>query len=151
MIPAHRRNPFVRGIAQELPFAADSFDTAYATWAYFFPQIGSGDPGLDELERVVRKGGKIAICDNAGSDAFCRLYNLDISSPAVWWEERGFSKDILTTSFDFKTLNDAEELLQFYWDNNGKAEGAEVKQTIEYKIVVYSRFVSRTGRGEREG
>jgi ubiquinone/menaquinone biosynthesis C-methylase UbiE len=53
------------GAAQELPLAAGSVDVAVARWAYFF---GPGcEPGLAELERVLRPGGTAFVIDNDAS------------------------------------------------------------------------------------
>lgn len=52
----------VGGEAGRLPFAADTFDLVLARWAYFF---GPGcEPGLDQVERVLRPGGVAAFLDN---------------------------------------------------------------------------------------
>ncbi|WP_153505117.1 class I SAM-dependent methyltransferase [Cumulibacter manganitolerans] len=50
------------GTAQRLPVETASIDVAHARWAYFF---GPGcEPGLDELQRVMRRGGTAFIIDN---------------------------------------------------------------------------------------
>jgi SAM-dependent methyltransferase len=52
----------LHGAAQQLPLPASSIDIAHARWAYFF---GPGcEPGLLELERVVRRGGVGFLIDN---------------------------------------------------------------------------------------
>jgi SAM-dependent methyltransferase len=52
----------LEGAAQALPLPPASIDVAHARWAYFF---GPGsEPGLRELERVVRRGGVGFIIDN---------------------------------------------------------------------------------------
>ena len=141
--------PVVRGVAQELPFGSDTFDAAYATWAYFFPTVGYGEAGLSELDRVVRKGGMILICDNAGHDEFCALFERDISSDRDWWREAGFGIEVLDTAFRFKSLEEAAELLDFYSSFNGRSAGAQVSTEVGYKIAVYSRVVGGE-RGRRE-
>jgi ubiquinone/menaquinone biosynthesis C-methylase UbiE len=51
----------LKGTAQKLPLPSASVDVAHARWAYFF---GPGcEPGLLELERVVRRGGVGFIID----------------------------------------------------------------------------------------
>ena len=50
------------GTAQRLPLPDASVDVAHARWAYFF---GPGcEPGLRELDRVVRRGGAAFVIDN---------------------------------------------------------------------------------------
>ena len=135
--------PFVRSVAQELPFDSDTFDSAYATWAYFFPQMGHAEVGLAELDRVVRAGGAIFICDNAGSDEFCGLFERDISSNRRWWEEAGFDTTILESSFRFDSVEEAEELLGYYWSLNGKSDNAQPGKRVGFHIAVYSRTAGR--------
>lgn len=51
-----------KGTAQRLPVPDTSVDVAHARWAYFF---GPGcEPGLDELSRVMRRGGTAFVIDN---------------------------------------------------------------------------------------
>jgi ubiquinone/menaquinone biosynthesis C-methylase UbiE len=133
--------PFARGVAQELPFTSNTFNAAYATWAYFFPTVGYGEAGLAELDRVVRKGGVILICDNAGDDAFCAMFQRDISSDHDWWRRAGFGVEVLNTAFRFRSLEEAAELLDFYSSFNGRSAGAQVRTDIEFKIAVYSKVV----------
>jgi len=50
------------GTAQQLPLRAASVDVMHARWAYFF---GPGcEPGLRELDRVMRRGGAAFVIDN---------------------------------------------------------------------------------------
>lgn len=52
----------VPGTAQNLPIPDASIDIAHARWAYFF---GPGcEPGLAQLDRVMRRGGTAFIIDN---------------------------------------------------------------------------------------
>ena len=50
------------GTAQAMPLPDASVDVVHARWAYFF---GPGcEPGLRELDRVVRRGGTAFVIDN---------------------------------------------------------------------------------------
>lgn len=50
------------GTAQQLPIPSASVDLAHARWAYFF---GPGcEPGLRELDRVMKRGGTAFLIDN---------------------------------------------------------------------------------------
>ena len=50
------------GLAESLPLPDASVDVVHARWAYFF---GPGcEPGLAELDRVVRRGGTALVIDN---------------------------------------------------------------------------------------
>jgi len=52
----------VQNCAEQLPFAADSFDAAFATLV--FCSVGSPQVAFAELRRVVRRGGKIVLLDH---------------------------------------------------------------------------------------
>ncbi|MGZ4670865.1 MAG: class I SAM-dependent methyltransferase, partial [Blastococcus sp.] len=52
----------VQGVAQSIPLPDASVDVLHVRWAYFF---GPGsEPGLAEVDRVMRRGGTALIIDN---------------------------------------------------------------------------------------
>ena len=60
--PARRTSTVHQGTAQAMPLPDASVDVVQARWAYFF---GPGcEPGLAELDRVVRRGGTAFVIDN---------------------------------------------------------------------------------------
>ena len=63
VVPRTLPNVEVRqGTAQRLPVPDSSIDVMHARWAYFF---GPGcEPGLAELDRVMRRGGTAFVIDN---------------------------------------------------------------------------------------
>ena len=134
MIDGDLAMPWVRGVAQDLPFQEASFNAAYATWAFFFSGLEQTDEGLKEARRVVVPGGPIVIIDNAGDDAFCSLSERDIASDSSWWEARGFERTVLNTAFRFDTVDEARELLTFYF---GEAADTVSDTEIEYKVAAY--------------
>ena len=134
MIDRARPLPWVRGVAQELPFRARAFAGAYATWAYFFPEIGHGPPGLRELHRVVAPGGPLLVVDNAGGDEFSALSPRATVSDPAWWHNQGFEREIVATAYRFDTLAEAEELLTFYF---GEQVRPRARREIEYRVAVY--------------
>jgi len=127
--------PWVQGAAQDLPFRSGTFAAAYATFAYFFPDIGHGDPGLGEAHRVVAPGGPIIVVDNAGNDGFTALSEREIASDPGWWAARGFSCETLHTSFRFDSMEEAREYLLFCFGERG-LQGARLE--LRYKVAVYT-------------
>jgi protein tyrosine phosphatase (PTP) superfamily phosphohydrolase (DUF442 family)/SAM-dependent methyltransferase len=137
MIDRSQRLPWVQGVAQALPFRTGAFAAAYATWAYFFPDVGHGDEGLREAHRAVVADGPILVIDNAGNDAFSALFLSDLASDPDWWLARGFQRQIIETSFRFDTLKDAEELITFYGVYNGRRPGTAPATEIGFRVALY--------------
>jgi ubiquinone/menaquinone biosynthesis C-methylase UbiE len=132
--------PWVQGVAQALPFRTGAFAAAYATWAYFFPGVGHGDEGLCEAHHVVAPGGPIIVADNAGDDAFSALFLSDLASDPGWWLARGFTRQIIETTFRFDTLKDAEELITFYGIYNGRCPGTAPTTEIGFRVALYHGY-----------
>jgi ubiquinone/menaquinone biosynthesis C-methylase UbiE len=131
MIDRDAKLPWVQAIAQQLPFSVDSFDGAYATWAYFFPSFIDISDGLAEIRRVTKPTSPIVIVDNAGDDAFTAMAGENIATDLGFWAREGFSIEILESSFDFETREDAESLLRLYF-----SEQAVPNLTIPFRIAV---------------
>lgn len=131
--------PWVRGVAQRLPYRRDAFAAAYATWAFYFTAGGTPVPGidgaLDELKRVVEPGGALFVVDNAGDDAFTALAPRDIGSDAAWWHSRGFTRALVRTSFRFDSVDEARCLLRFYFGDAATKQVAT--REIAYNVAIY--------------
>lgn len=139
MIDTAASVPWVRGDAEHLPFADDTIDAVYATWAYFFSRDFDPGPGLREARRVVRPGGVVAVVDNLGSDEFCALASSDISADPAFWERLGFDLDVIDTVFDFDHLDDARRLLSRFFGE----VGASVDRTrFTFRVGLWSTHVA---------
>lgn len=106
-----------QGTAQEIPLADASIDVVHARWAYFF---GRGcEPGLVELDRVVRRGGVALVIDNDGSrstfgDWFRRGYP-HLDPPEVterFWSGRGWTLDRVDMGWRFASRADLEAVVR---------------------------------------
>lgn len=93
-----------------------SFDIAHARWAYFF---GPGcEPGLDELERVMRPGGTAYVIDNDATRStfgtwFRRaLPTYDPRAVERFWERRGWQRERLDIRWDFDSRADFEAVVR---------------------------------------
>lgn len=102
--------------AGALPVADHSFDIAHARWAYFF---GPGcEPGLDELERVMRPGGTAYVIDNDATRStfgswFRRaLPAYDARAVERFWERRGWQRERLDIRWDFDSRADFEAVVR---------------------------------------
>ena len=92
-----------------------SFDVAHARWAYFF---GPGcEPGLAELERIVRPGGAAFVIDNDATRStfgqwFRRaLPGYDPRAVERFWERQGWQRERLDIRWDFDSREDFEAVV----------------------------------------
>jgi SAM-dependent methyltransferase len=97
------------GIAQQLPVPAGSIDLVHARWAYFF---GPGcEPGLRELERVMRRGGLAVVLDHdAGRGDVGRWFAAGLRADGIahddvglerFWARHGFTRRRLDIRWAF--------------------------------------------------
>jgi SAM-dependent methyltransferase len=105
-----------RGTAQRMPLADLSVDVAQARWAYFF---GPGcEPGLAELDRVVRRGGAAFVVDvDATRSTFGRWFTralprYDAAAVERFWSRHGWSREPLTIRWVLPTPRDLADVLR---------------------------------------
>jgi SAM-dependent methyltransferase len=145
MVDPSRSLLWSAGIAQAIPFHDGTFDAAYATWAYFVAGVPDRICGFREVTRVVRDGGPIVIIDNAGGDEFCALSRRVIAEDGQWYAHHGFSRTVLETSFRFDSLEEARELLSFYF---GEDAGRSVcTNEIGFSVAAYVGESGVVGQG----
>ncbi|GAA4362339.1 class I SAM-dependent methyltransferase [Nocardioides caricicola] len=114
-----RRLPNVtvhQGTAQSLPLPDASVDVVHARWAYFF---GPGcEPGLAELDRVVRRGGTAFVIDNDPTrstfGAWFRRGYPEVDPVAVerFWSTRGWSRTPVDMRWSFASRADLEDVVR---------------------------------------
>jgi hypothetical protein len=139
-------NVLVRtGTAQRLPVAASSIDVAHARWAYFF---GPGcEPGLAELDRVVRRGGVAFVIDNdATRSTFGRWFrwafpSYDAQQVERFWSSRGWQRTPLEIRWSFTSRADFESVVRIEFKPEVAerviAEHAGVE--VDYAVNLWSR------------
>jgi SAM-dependent methyltransferase len=104
------------GTAEALPLPPASVDVAHARWAYFF---GAGsEPGLAELDRVVRPGGTALVIDNDASRStfgswFRRGFpSVDPDAVDRFWSVRGWATERLDIAWTFDRREDLEAVVR---------------------------------------
>lgn len=133
----------VPGGAESIPLDDDAVDVAYATWAYFF---GPGsEPGLREVERVVRPGGDIVVVQNYGRDELAEFWppsEAECETWSPWFQVQGFACEVVDTVWRFQTIDEALAVLEFLWGDNARTYVLEQdKIEFGYKAAVYHRRV----------
>ncbi len=137
---------WVKGAAQEMPFHANVFDAAYSTWAFFFPSFNKERThvGLNELNKVVKKGGAILIVDNVDDDEFSALAEKDIGSMKAdleFWTSVNFKSTIIESHFKVDSIEEAQKLLGFYFGE----KGYQINKTeIEYKLLFTKEYLTES-------
>lgn len=105
------------GTAQQVPLPDHSVDVVHARWAYFF---GPGcEPGLAELERVVRRGGTAFVIDNdPAQSTFGRWFQRGyphLPPPAEvqrFWSTHGWTRTPVLTAWRFGNRTDLERVVR---------------------------------------
>jgi len=105
----------LQGTAQALPVPDACIDVAHARWSYFF---GPGsEPGLCELDRVVRRGGAAFVIDNdATRSTFGRWFRsalpgYDPGAVERFWSRHGWQRQPLDIGWRFADRDDLEAVV----------------------------------------
>ena len=106
----------LEGGAQVLPLPDASVDVAHARWAYFF---GPGsEPGLRELDRVVRRGGTAFVVDNDPTrSTFGRWFRrgfpeVDPEAVERFWSMHGWQRRQIDMGWSFTSREDLESVVR---------------------------------------
>lgn len=106
----------LEGTAQRIPLPDRSVDLVQARWAYF---LGPGcEPGLRELERVVRRGGTAVVIDNDATRStfggwFRRGYpSVDPVRVERFWSGRGWTRIPVDIEWRFERREHLEAVVR---------------------------------------
>jgi SAM-dependent methyltransferase len=122
-----------------------SFDMAHARWAYFF---GPGsEPGLAELDRVVRRGGTAYVIDNDPTRStfgswFRRGYpEVDPDAVERFWSTHGWTRIPVDTRWSFASRADLESVVRIEF--TGRVADALLAEhtgtEVDYAVNVWWR------------
>lgn len=106
----------LQGSAQAIPLPDACVDVAQARWAYFF---GPGcEPGLLDLQRVVRRGGVSFVIDNdASRSTFGRWFRTavpayDPEAVERFWSQHGWQRVPVDITWRFARRRDLEDVVR---------------------------------------
>jgi SAM-dependent methyltransferase len=134
-----------QGAAQSLPVADASTDVVHARWAYFF---GPGcEPGLAELDRVVRRGGTAFVIDNDPTRStfggwFRRGYpEVDPVAVERFWSTRGWTRSPVDMRWSFSSRADLESVVRIEFTAAVADEvlAEHVGTEVDYAVNVWWR------------
>jgi SAM-dependent methyltransferase len=131
--------------AEALPLPDASVDVMHARWAYFF---GPGcEPGLAELDRVMRPGSRAFVIDNDPSrstfgDWFRKGYpQVDYVETAAFWADLGWERYGLDMAWTFDSREDLESVvrIEFPADVADEILAGHEGTSVDYAVNVWSR------------
>jgi SAM-dependent methyltransferase len=131
------------GTAQRIPLGPATVDVMQARWAYF---LGPGcEPGLRELDRVMRHGGTAFVIDNDSSRStfgswFRRAYpQVDAVEVERFWSVHGWQRRRLDIEWRFASRPDLEAVVRIELDERVAAEVlAEHRGTlVDYAVNLW--------------
>jgi ubiquinone/menaquinone biosynthesis C-methylase UbiE len=134
-----------QGTAQALPVPDASVDVVHARWAYFF---GPGcEPGLREVDRVLRAGGAAFVVDNDASRStfggwFRRAYpDHDPAAVERFWSGRGWTRAPVLTRWRFERRADLEAVvrIEFAPALADRLLAEHAGTTVDYAVNVWWR------------
>jgi ubiquinone/menaquinone biosynthesis C-methylase UbiE len=133
------------GTAQALPLPDRSVDVVHARWAYFF---GPGcEPGLAELDRVVRRGGTAFVIDNDATRStfgswFRRGYpDVDPSAVERFWSTRGWRRTPVDVDWRFADRADLEAVVRIEFTPQVADEilAGHAGTSVDYAVNLWSK------------
>ena len=135
----------LHGSATAMPLPDASVDVVHARWAYFF---GPGsEPGLAELDRVVRPGGRAFVIDNDPTRStfggwFRRGYpQVDHVAAAAFWADHGWERHPVDMAWTFDSREDLEAVvgIEFSADVAAEILAGHVGTEVDYAVNVWTR------------
>jgi SAM-dependent methyltransferase len=135
----------LRGTAQEVPVPPASVDLVHARWAYFF---GPGcEPGLAELDRVVRRGGTAVVIDNDPSRStfgawFRRGYpKVRAEEVERFWSTHGWHRLPVDAEWRFASRAELESVVRIEFDASVAQEVLAAHQgtAVDYAVNLWWR------------
>jgi len=135
----------LQGAAQEIPVPDASVDVVQARWAYFF---GPGcEPGLAEIDRVVRRGGTAFVIDNDASRStfggwFRRGYpSVDPDVVERFWSTHGWRRTPVDIEWRFEERADLEAVvrIEFSAEVAGEVLATHHGTTVDYAVNLWSK------------
>jgi ubiquinone/menaquinone biosynthesis C-methylase UbiE len=135
----------LQGSAQKLPLPDACVDVLHARWAYFF---GPGcEPGLRELDRVMRRGGVGFVIDNDPTRStfggwFRQGYpDHDAAEVERFWSSRGWTRQPVDIVWRFESRADLESVvrIEFAREHADRVLAGHEGLEVDYAVNLWWR------------
>jgi ubiquinone/menaquinone biosynthesis C-methylase UbiE len=117
---------------RKLPITNYSADLAVSGWSVSYLAVWNQEKGtgelenwLNEMKRVLRKGGTIILFESLGTGNENPIRLEDVEPTYQWLDANGFQNKWIRTDYKFESLDEAEELSRFFF---GDELGDKVRQ-----------------------
>jgi len=115
---------------RHLPLPADYADLAVSGWSVSYLAVWNPDRWqeelglwLEEMQRVLRSGGRVVLLESLGTGNEAPQPLDHLKDFYAWLDENGFLKTWIRTDYQFDSLQEAEELSDFFF-------GPEMKDRV---------------------
>ena len=115
---------------RQIPLEDSSVDLIVSGWSFCYLAVWGGDEwksaledGLKEMRRILRPGGMVIIFETMGTGHEEPKPPAHLAEYYAWLTEAGFGSSWLRTDYQFKSIDEAEELSTFFF---GKEMGEKV-------------------------
>jgi ubiquinone/menaquinone biosynthesis C-methylase UbiE len=131
--------------AEKIPLESESVDIIFGSWSFdTIKNIDKRNKVLNEVERVLKKEGKIYLVENYPDGEFEKLvdYRPDYLEHREeffnWLDKNGFKRiEVIDTYFKFDSFETAKEVFKGIW---GEELASKVKsEIIEQKVSVLEK------------
>lgn len=130
---------FIESSAEDIPLPDNSVDVVFSSWVISVIQgRRNKKKALDEIKRVLDKGGKTFIVENdsKGELEDIRRHPKKTQKEIDWMKKQGLKLKRMKTYFKFKDFETAKQVINSFY---GNAISNKLKSNIiEHKIILFS-------------
>ena len=134
----------ILGSAENIPLPSESVDVVISLWAIsVIMGRRKKKKVLKEMERVLKKRGKIYLVENDFSGEFevIRGHPIRTKGYNKWLERLGFKIKKIRTYFKFKSFNEAKHIFHSIW--KGRVSNKIKSRIVNHNVIFFSKEKSK--------